>query len=148
MKLSHIQYERFAERRSGVPSGVAIMKRYGSWSAACRDAGIAPGVVRHRNPTVDGPGAPGFGATTFTEGELRASLRKYVEYMDSAGRRATRRGYKAWARESSGAARREGREGAPDGAQASIDTIFTRLIGAGRPYDSWNRAVLAMRRGE
>ena len=126
--MSIRQYTRLCEAEPGVhPNMQTLLRRFGTWENACRDAGLAASGKRHAGP---------FGAATFTEEKLVEAVGEYVRGEDAAGRRVTLRGYQEWAH-----ARRAGGKTVPlSGA------VRMRLIGAGRVCATWPKLVDLVRK--
>ena len=130
-----------------------MLKRHGSWVAACAAAGlrsVEPSSgrkelgTRHgsnpslllRLPFADSGGLlAGFGSATFSEAELISFVEAYAADQATAGQKVTVAGYHEWAL----ARRHVGQHVSLSGA------MRTRLIGRGKPFSTWSELIDSVR---
>ena len=132
--LSSSKYAHFCAAHGGKhPHGMTVLRRFGSWSAACAEAGLRDG--KQRRSGYEKIRSKGFGQRQFTEDQLLAALRAYVAHTDGRGEKATISRYNEWACE---------RPGLP-----KVGIVRNRLLHGGcgsvPRYESWAEAVRAAR---
>ena len=125
-RLSIVGYSRQHALHSDWPSPATILLRFHTWTAACEAAGLqsAGSALRVGNSS-------GFGARVYTDHALERMMDEFVGDAESRGYKATVAAYQQWARASPGRAREA--------------ALRKRLIGTGRPYDTWGSMIRAAR---
>jgi Sigma-70, region 4 len=85
--LSHVMYERV--RRSTDPSAALLVARYG-WEEACKTFGVPPGESWRSKDSYK---------SRWTDEDMLAQVRMYVEVCREDGRRPSYLGYERWQQE-------------------------------------------------